>query len=164
MNDLGQMSGDSDTTPKATTNPHHQYIPFKVKPRAGVEHVSCPDVTQKSTDHAGHSAKSRAAHCILRQTGQARRHEHEQGQNPNALALLNQGAKYENPNRIVKKMQKSKVNKHGRKKPPNFSLTNFGQAGVPTPMNAINMAVTGDAENIRHHPVGSEIGKQDDGK
>lgn len=103
-------------------------------------------------------------HRILRQAGQARRHKHEQGQNPCALALLNQGAEYENPQGIVEDMRERKVDENGSEETPYFPVKNFRQAGLPAGVYAVNIAVAGDAEMIHLRQVCSEIGQNGDGE
>lgn len=52
VNHLAEVCKDTDTTQKTATNPQYQHCPVKAKPGAGVEHVSRPDVTQKSAHHS----------------------------------------------------------------------------------------------------------------
>src|ERR1035437_10086941 len=57
----------------------------------------------------------------------------------------------------------SEVNKNRREEPPDFSMTDFGQAAFPTEVS-VKKAIASDAEIIHQRWVGSEIGQDGDGE
>src|ERR1039457_7222870 len=153
MDHLAKMSENSKTARYGPEYPHYQNRPVETQARSGVEHVACPNVTQKSTHHPRNHPKCRPAHGLLREIGQASHAEHEQSQNPDALALLNQGAENENPHGFDHEMRDSKVHENGREEPPDFSMTNFRQACFPTKVCGVKNAIAGDVEKIRRRLV-----------
>src|ERR1035441_254148 len=164
MSDLAQVSENPKTARYGPEYPHYQNRPVETQARSGVEHVACPNVTQKPAHHSRNPPKCRPAHGVLREIGQASQAKHEQSQNPDALALLNQGAENKNPHGIDHEMRDSKVHENGREEPPDFSMPNFRQARFPTEVCGVKKAITGDAEIIHQRLVGSKTGQNGDGE
>src|ERR1035437_3489543 len=69
MSDLTKVSENPKTARYGPKYPHYQNRPVETQARSGVEHVACPDVTQKPAHHARNSPKCRPAHGVLREIG-----------------------------------------------------------------------------------------------